>query len=276
VSRLSMMAVRPVDPGMRTNVLKKVEISDPASASSPDRDLHSVSAETPLSRVPKPLSTFTSDEGSRTELLWRRVIAYCAAAILEFALLAAIWVALEPQPARPPDDDSAGIEMVAAPPNPELATPVPQKIELPALEPLQVQSVHKMRLVIDRVLPIPSPQTALPNPPPTPPRPTSPPPAASSEVVDRFNAEVRAAIQAAIIYPPAARMMKQEGRTKVAFRLMQGHAEDPRVVQSSGISAIDAAAVAAVRDAAYPTPPAELAGKALEFAVFVEFNVSMR
>jgi TonB family protein len=68
--------------------------------------------------------------------------------------------------------------------------------------------------------------------------------------------------------------MKQQGRTKVAFRLTRGHAEEPRVVQSSGIPAIDTAAVAAVRDAVYPAPPAELAGKPLEFAVFVEFSLS--
>jgi protein TonB len=270
-----MTAVQPVDPGMRTNALKKFEISDPASDSSPDRDVHSVSAETSSSRLPRPLSTFTSDESSRTQPLRRRAAAYCAAAILEFALLAAIWVALEPQPAQPPDDDSAAIEMVPAPPKPELTPPAPQKIELPTLKPVQVRSVPKMRLTIDPVLPIPSPQAALPNPPPTLPRPASSPPPASAEAVDRFDAEVLATIQAAIIYPPTAKMMKQQGRTKVAFRLVQGHAENPRIVQTSGIPAIDTAAVAAVRDAAYPAPPAELAGKPLEFAVFVEFNLSM-
>ena len=133
----------------------------------------------------------------------------------------------------------------------------------------------RLRLAIDRPLPIPAPQMPLQSPPAAPP-PSAPSPPASAEAVDRFDAEIRAAIQAAIVYPPTARMMKQQGRTKVAFRLIQGHAEDPRIVQSSGIPAIDTAAAAAVRNATYPTPPPELAGKALEFAVFVEFSLSMR
>ena len=256
---------------MRTAALKKFEMVDPAYYDAPDSRA-STGAQTPFSRMHAPLSTFASDRDRNTSRARQRAIAYCAAAVLEISLLTAIWVLLARPPAQKPDDDSTAIEMVQAPPEPPPQPPVPQKIEQPTLKPMPIHPIPRLRLVVDRNLPIPAPQTALPNPQPPPPPPS--PPQASTEAVDRFAAEVRAAIQAAIVYPPAARMMKQQGRTKVAFRLVQGHAEDPSVVQSSGIPAIDTAAIAAVRDAAYPAAPAELAGKPLAFAVFVEFNLS--
>jgi protein TonB len=260
---------------MRANALKQPDMVDPASDSSPDLVSPSMLAMAPSPRGPMPLSTFTPDENNRAELLRQRIVSYGLAATLEFAILAAIWVALERQPAPLPDNDGAAIEMVPAPPVPQPTLPLPQKIELPTLKPLQPRAIPRMRLVIDRVLPIPAPQAppvAQPSPPP-PPAPQTPP---SHEVVDRFNAEVRAAIQVAIVYPPTARMMKQQGRTRVAFTLIGGHAENSRILQSSGIATIDAAALAAVRDAAYPATPTELAGEPLEFAVFVELDLSMR
>jgi TonB family protein len=231
---------------MRTAALKKFETADPAHYSAPDPAAPGGSPRPLQAHVP--FSSFALSEGRNTTRLKQRIVAYGAAAILECSLLAAIWIVLEGHPTPQPDDNAAAIEMVQAPQEPVPKPQVPQKIELP-------------------------PQMALQSPPPAPP-PSTPSPPASTEAVDRFDAEVRAAIQAAIVYPPAARMMKQQGRTKVAFQLIRGRAEDPRVVQSSGILAIDTAAVAAVRDAAYPTPPAELAGKTLEFAVFVEFSLS--
>jgi protein TonB len=252
---------------MRTAALKKFETGDPAHYDAPDPAASSLPS-------PAPLSIFALSEDRNTTGLKQRIVTYGAAAILEFSLLAAIWVVLEQHPTRQPDDNATAIEMVQAPQEPEPKPQTPQKIELPTLKPMPVRSMPRLRLAIDRPLPIPAPQMALQSPPAPPPSTPSPP--ASAEAVDRFDAAVRAAIQAAIIYPPAARMMKQQGRTKVAFRLIQHRAEDPRVVQSSGIPAIDAAAVAAVHDAAYPTPPVELAGRTLEFAVFVEFSLSAR
>jgi periplasmic protein TonB len=256
---------------MRTAALKKFETADPAHYSAPDPAAPGGSPRPLQAHVP--FSSFALSEGRNTTRLKQRIVAYGAAAILECSLLAAIWIVLEGHPTPQPDDNAAAIEMVQAPQEPVPKPQVPQKIELPTLKPMQVRSMPRLRLAIDRPLPIPSPQMALQSPPPAAP-PSTPSPPASTEAVDRFDAEVRAAIQAAIVYPPAARMMKQQGRTKVAFQLIRGRAEDPRVVQSSGILAIDTAAVAAVRDAAYPTPPAELAGKTLEFAVFVEFSLS--
>ncbi len=141
------------------------------------------------------------------------------------------------------------------------------------MKPTPVRPIPRMRLVIDRTLPIPAPQAAPPS--PQPPNPTIGAAAGKQpEAVDRFAAQVRAAIQAAIVYPPAAKMMKQQGRTKVA----SGWSRDGRRIlwsfSRAEIPAIDTAAIEAVRDAAYPAAPAELTGKPLAFAVFVEFNLS--
>jgi protein TonB len=254
---------------MRTAALKKFEMVDPARYGAPDPGAPTGTPKT-ASRMHAPLSTFAPDEGRNTARVRQRAIAYCGAAVLEISLLAAVWVLLARPPAQKPDDDSTAIEMVQPPQEPPPQLPVPQKIVLPTLKPMAVHPIPHLRLAVDRELPIPAPQMALQSPSPPP----SAPPQASTEAVDRFAGEVRAAIQAAIIYPPAARMMKQQGRTKVAFKLIQGHAQDPVVIQSSGVPSIDTAAVAAVRDATYPALPPELAGKPLAFAVFVEFNLS--
>jgi len=245
---------------MVARALKKVEFPDPVSqrSSGPVRTA--------------PLSTFSFGQDDPTARLRQRLVTYALAAILELALLATIWIALGTQTPAPPETENSAIEMVEAPPQPQPVPPKLLKIETPRLKPAPVRQVPQMRLAIDRILPIPAPQAAMPD--PQPPAPPPPAPAASAEAVDRFQAAVRAAIQAAIVYPPAARMMNQQGRAKVAFTLESGHAENPRIAQSSGIPAIDTAAIAAVRDAAYPAPPRELAGKPLAFAVFVEFNLA--
>jgi protein TonB len=253
---------------MRTAALKTFEMVDPARYGTPDPHARAQSA----LRTHAPLSTFAPDEGRNTGRARQRAIAYCGATVLEISLLAAVWVLLARPPAQKPDDDSTAIELVQAPQEPPPKLPDPQKIVLPTLKPMTVRPISHLRLTIDRDLPIPAPQPPLQS--PSPPPPPAAPPQASTEAVDRFAAQVRAAIQGAIIYPPAARMMKQQGRTKVAFKLIQGRAQDPLVIQSSGVPAIDTAALAAVRDAAYPAAPPELAGKPLAFAVFVEFNLS--
>jgi protein TonB len=259
---------------MRTAALKKFETADPADHGAPDLAAPGLRPR-PSSQAHAPFSSFAFSEDRNATPVKQRIVTYGAAAILELSLLVAIWIVLERQPTEQPDDDATAIEMVQAPQEPAPQPLAPQKIELPTAKPIQVRSMPRLRLAIDRPSPIPAPRMAVQIPPASPP-PPAPSPPASAEAVDRFDAEVRAAIQAAIVYPATARMMKQQGRTKVAFRLSQGHAEDPRILQSSGTPAIDTAAVAAVRNAAYPTPPSELAGKALEFAVFVEFSLSMR
>jgi periplasmic protein TonB len=113
----------------------------------------------------------------------------------------------------------------------------------------------------------PAPATPAATPmPPTPPTPATP--SAS------FEGALRAAIQAALVYPESARMGGIAGRTRVAFDYRDGAVSNLRVVVSSGIGLLDRAALAAVRDAACPKPDAAFAGKTLSEQLWVTFNLN--
>ena len=173
---------------MRTGALKKIDMTDSARYCAPDPNALAA-APKPSLRVHAPLSTFASEADRNTDRGRQRVVTYCAAAVLEISLLAVIWTLLARSPAQQPDDDHTAIDMVQAPQEPLPQPPVPQKIELPKLKPIPVRSIPRLRLSIDRPLPVPAPQMALPSPPP-PPSPPSAPPQASTEIVDRFDAQV--------------------------------------------------------------------------------------
>jgi protein TonB len=256
---------------MRANALKRVDTESPASICPPDSDrLLRMPVSSQLETV-RPLSTFWHDEPEhRTP--WQRLGPYVLAAFLEVILLAGIWYFLERPAPKHDQDDTTEIAMVEAPPTPAPPKPAPpppppKVVEPPKAPPKFVHPILRPPPMV--VPPMTLPPQVMAPPPPAPPQPP-----VNAEVVDKFQAEVRAAIQAAIIYPPTARMMKQQGRAKVAFTLTQGHAEGAQIVQSSGVATIDAAALAAVRDANYPAPPPEVAGKPLPFAVFVVFSLA--
>src|SRR5277367_4208497 len=107
---------------MRTTALKKLEMANPVRYGVPDSNAFTGAPSSSL-RMHASLSTFTLDTDRNTDRVRQRVITYCAAAILEISLLAAIWVLLARPLARQPDDDSTAIEMVQAPPKPELTPP---------------------------------------------------------------------------------------------------------------------------------------------------------
>ncbi len=259
---------------MRASALKKADTEIPVSIVSSESNR--------LLRMPvsqrweaeRPFSTFRQDEPGR-RMPWQRLGSYVLATFLEIVLLASIWHFLERPAPKHDQDDATEIAMVEAPPTPAPPKPVPRPPPPPpkAVEPPKV--VPKIFHVPPRPAPMVVPPMVLPPeitaPPPPPPPPA---PAVNAEAVDRFQAEVRAAIQAAIVYPPTAKMMKQQGRAKVAFTLTHGHAEGAQLIQSSGVATIDIAALAAVRDANYPAPPPDMAGKPLSFAVFVVFSLT--
>ena len=111
-----------------------------------------------------------------------------------------------------------------------------------------------------------------------PPAPVAPPPPPSANVrADReveFAARVRAAIQAAVSYPPAARISGFRGRARVEFNFRDGVASQMRIIQTSGAGLIDRAALAAVANAAYPSAPESLKGKDQVYQVTVVFELT--
>ncbi|WP_217478150.1 energy transducer TonB, partial [Paraburkholderia solisilvae] len=123
--------------------------------------------------------------------------------------------------------------------------------------------------------PLPAPAEPQPSTPPTAAPP--PPPAATAAPAGpspSFEGALRAAIEAALRYPEAARMAGMSGRTRVAFRYRDGAVSDVSVVISSGVGVLDRAALAAVRDANCPKPEPAFAGKTLSEQLWVNFNLN--
>jgi protein TonB len=114
----------------------------------------------------------------------------------------------------------------------------------------------------------PPPPTPAPDPKPAPPTPTSAP---TSQISASFESKVRSAVQTALHYPAAARMMQLTGRTKVGFTYTDGQIAGVHVVTSSGSDLLDRAAMAAVRDANYPSPETGQRHRPLDFAIWVQF-----
>lgn len=75
-----------------------------------------------------------------------------------------------------------------------------------------------------------------------------------------YNAKIAAAVQAAFQVPMAASALAFKGRVRVEFALQDGRVGTARVLLSSGLGAVDQAALRAVRSATYPPPPSALAG----------------
>lgn len=107
---------------------------------------------------------------------------------------------------------------------------------------------------------------------PAPPKPVQPQAADNApSVSDVFKATVREAVQSAMRYPYSAQMAHIVGRTQVSFSYLDGAITNPRVLTSSGYSMLDDAAIEAVRNATYPSPPTNLVGKKTQFLVWVRF-----
>lgn len=212
------------------------------------------------------------------------------AALVEIALVGAVlWLAGRPAPPapRPPMQ----ITLVPAPrPAPKPAAPrPPEPIHKPIPKP-QPKPLPKPRPVVrhqrplpPRPVPAPLPQpVAQPAPPtpvpvaaPAPPAPPAPPAQPDAQAIASarasFEAELRDAIQNAVRYPSAARLMQLSGKTLVGFEFQDGRVSAIHVLQSSGSDQLDAAALRAVREAYCPPPPPKLAGRLLSFHIWVRF-----
>lgn len=87
-----------------------------------------------------------------------------------------------------------------------------------------------------------------------------------------LEAHIRDAVQAAVRYPIAARMMDITGRARVQLDYRNGVVDDLLLAQSSGTPMLDQAALGAAQRAHYPATPPMLAGRLMRFLVWVEFR----
>ena len=226
-------------------------------------------------------------------------LAALVALLLEAGLLVAVaWWSSRPAPPPTPQPVQIVLEApkpapkTVAPPTPK--PPEPKPIPKPVVKPQPKPIVHKVQpkpvqppppqpapepTPQVQAPPAPAPDTkpAMPVAAPTPPAPPPPPAPPAPDVASikaTFEAELRSAIQAAVRYPQAARMMQLTGKTLVGFDFRDGVASHLRVLTSSGADLLDQAAMQAVRSAPYPATPKELQGKTLAFTIWVRFHLS--
>lgn len=197
----------------------------------------------------------------------------------------------EPVAGRPPDETPPEPAQLPVPAPPATPEPVRQVAPEPPISPPQVVSPTAPPPVQPAPRPaVHHPPAARPasKPPPAPvaaaSRPESPAPAATIEAAaatgsataerqaeDLLRGRIREAIQAASRCPTAARMMGLAGRAGVSFAYRDGAIVGAvQLVRSTGTDLLDAAALAAVREAHYPQATPEVGGRVLRLLIWVE------
>ncbi|MGC9239264.1 MAG: energy transducer TonB [Acidithiobacillus sp.] len=197
------------------------------------------------------------------------------AALVEAGLIfALVWVSNQKSPPPPPKPKRIAIHMVQpAPPKPKpkpvppkpvvqpKPKPVPKPLPKPVPQPKPQPVIHHVPKPSPKPLvaktPAPTAPVVPPSPPVTAPPPPPPPPAPSLSAQRTAMAEyaslVRARVQADTRVPEAVRLMHLRGTAIISFELTpSGRLVSARIAQSSGISAIDKAALAAVENTSYP------------------------
>jgi TonB family protein len=84
-----------------------------------------------------------------------------------------------------------------------------------------------------------------------------------------YNVKLAAAVQAAFEVPGSAKALAFKGKSRVEFTLHDGVATSIRVIQGSGLGAVDRAAIKAVESATFPMPPVELKNKVGTYQIWV-------
>lgn len=213
--------------------------------------------------------------------------AFALAILAELGIVAAVALMLAGAvSSRPALSEPVPITLVSEEPAPPEPTPPPPKPLPPVAKP-KPQVQPKTRVAPQKpaaqaaavATPEPAPSapapvaeapTAFSEPVRTPP---APPPAGNKEAPNaEYAAKVKAAVQAAVVYPSAALALHFAGRVRVEFHLRDSVAGQARIVTASGIGMIDRAALQSVQSASYPAPPADMEGKDHVYQVWVEFK----
>ena len=176
----------------------------------------------------------------------------------------------------------------AAPPQPK-PLPPPQK---PVVHPKPIPKPVFRPVPIPRPIPhpvvrhplppkpllakTPAPQSPVYRPPvttPVPPPPPAPSPAARQSAIDTYAAMLRARVQANAHVPDSVRMMHVGGTAVISFRLTpSGHLLSAQVAQSSGIGAINRAALKTVEDTSFPPFTKKMPKRDMTFDVRVHLS----
>lgn len=213
--------------------------------------------------------------------------------------------ALEPEKPRPlpakPVEPQVLNRPLTPPVTPPVPPPVPPPVKPPTLAPVRPPEVGLPAPVDTPVTPAPTvaataaPMAFPPSPvaqaaphavqappqsPPPPPPPTKAPaavpvpavqpaPAANADPSPAYKSQLTAAAQAAFQVPGTVAALNFKGRARVGFKLTGQTVSAIVLVQSSGLGAMDRAALAAVQNAQYPKAPAELRDREISFEIWV-------
>jgi protein TonB len=130
---------------------------------------------------------------------------------------------------------------------------------------------------------LPPPPVTLPPPIPLPPLPiaasVAPPPPPKAQPVISANEKatylgaIRAAIQEAVQFPADARMLRQDGKVRVKFELLDGVVSDVRIITPGRLESFNSQALLAVHDASIPSPPQALAHHRFTLVLWVKFHL---
>ncbi|WP_308388742.1 TonB family protein [Acidithiobacillus sp. AMEEHan] len=214
-------------------------------------------------------------------------------AVIEIALVAGlIWVSNQKSPPPPPKPKRIAIHMVQ-PPKPKplppppkpvvhpkpVPKPLPKPIPRPVPRPVPHPVVHHAPTPKPLVAkaPLPTAPVVPPAPPvtPPPPPPPAPSPALAQAAVARYAALVRAQVQSQARVPEAVRLMHLSGKAVISFELLpSGSLVWAKLAQSSGVGAIDRAALAAVKAGVYPPFTKDMPKKATIFDVEVHLSAN--
>lgn len=99
--------------------------------------------------------------------------------------------------------------------------------------------------------------------------PVMPPPAPVVDPTLAYNVKLAAAVQAAFVLPGPAAALGFKGRARVEFHLRDGVVSNAKIIQASGLGAVDRAALKAVEVASFPVPPPTLVGKEGVYQIWV-------
>lgn len=219
--------------------------------------------------VRSPISSF-ADLGAPSRLSVAVWLALAAEAALVVALL---WVMAHKPPARVAPHAIEQVRLVQLPKPVEKPKP---KVEHP-------KPVHARPTFHPRPQPLPPPPVAPPPPialPPSPiaapvppPPPPKPPPAVSAGEKATYLGAIRAAIQDAVQFPADARMLRESGRVRVQFELLDGVISDVRIIAPGRLESFNSNALLAVHEARIPSPPAALAHHPFTLVLWVKFHL---
>ncbi|WP_312263277.1 energy transducer TonB [Candidatus Igneacidithiobacillus taiwanensis] len=214
-------------------------------------------------------------------------------ALLELGLLAGlIWWGSQKSPPPPPKPKRIAIHMVQ-PPKPKplppppkpvvhpkpVPKPVPKPIPRPVPHPIPHPVVHHAPTPKPLMAKAPQPTAPVvpPAPPvtPPPPPPPAPSPALAQAAIARYAALVRSQVQSQAHVPEAVRLMHLSGTAVISFELLpSGSLVWAKLAQSSGVGAIDRAALAAVKAGSYPPFTKNMPKKPTQFDVEVHLSAN--